>query len=101
MKKINYVFILSIMLCVTLQSILGQTIRNEKPQQIDGVWYSAYISNKEDIYYATSLKHESTSGGNIIDKKNYTINFEYPANNLSFDAQTEYKKTTHNQRKTA
>lgn len=94
MKQSNLISILILFFTFFgVQCIVGQTTKNEKYQHIDGVYYTAYIKDKYDIYYATSINTESSSG-NIIDKKNYTINFEYPASSLSFDAQTGYNKKT-------
>ena len=98
MKQSNLISILILFFTFFgVQCVIGQTTKNEKYQHINGVYYTAYITDKYDIYYNTTMDSEGKNGifvGNIIDKKNYTINFEYPASSLSFDAQTEYNKKT-------
>ncbi len=93
MKRFNLLSILILFSLLSVQYVVGQTTIDTDPQKIDGIWYSAYITNSYDIYYATSKNTESSSG-NIIDKRNYTINFKYPASNLSFQAKPSKKRET-------
>ena len=95
MKRFNLISILILFISfVGVQGVVGQTEVTEDYKKVDDIYYSAYRENTEDIYYATSMDSESNEfwfAGNIIDKKNYTINFKYPASSLSFQAQTPYK----------